>query len=254
MSRNAVDAIERITRECYRSFSRFPNARLIDDGRVYGVRTDVPINFFSGIATTNGSADDVPRLVEEMRPAPFRWWVSPSTRPANLAAVLEHHGFRHTYDAPGMMADLATVDFHAPMPAGLTVERVRALDDWDAVFMEGFERPEHERGVWKSAYSHCDDAWVHFVGYLEDVPVATTSVLLCGDLAGIYHVVTLRRARGRGIGKAMTTTALRHAKNTGATHAALQSSELGLSVYRAIGFVQYCDLTLYDWRSSSVTA
>jgi hypothetical protein len=29
----------------------------------------------------------------------------------------------------------------------------------------------------------------------------------------------------------------------GATHAALQSSEMGYGVYRAIGFVPYCDLT-----------
>ena len=251
---NGVEAIERITRECFRSFSRLPNARLIDDGRVFAVRTDVPINFFSGIAMSTLSEAEVVPVIETMRPGPFRWWISPSTRPENLASILVRLGFHHTYDAPGMMADLAAVDFDPPPPAGLAIARVHALDDWELVFMEGFERPERERGVWRAAYAHCDDSWVHFVGYLEGTPVATTSVLLCGDLAGIYHVVTLPQARGRGVGRAITLAALHHAKKMGATHAALQASEMGFGVYRAIGFVQYCDLTLYDWRSSSATA
>jgi ribosomal protein S18 acetylase RimI-like enzyme len=55
-------------------------------------------------------------------------------------------------------------------------------------------------------------------------------------------------ARGRGIGSAVTRAAMSFARDAGATHAALQSSESGLEVYRALGFVHYCDLSLYDWR------
>lgn len=244
---NGVAAIERIARECFRSFSRFPGARLIDDGRVFGVLTDVPIHFFSGIATTDLSEDDVVPLVDTMRSRPFRWWISPSTRPANLAAILTRQGLRHTYDAPGMAIDLRSVALQAPPPAGLTIRRVTDLEDWERVFMEGFQRPEDERGVWSSAYARCHDTWTHFVGYLDGAPVATTSLLHCGDLAGVYHVVTLPPARGRGAGTSMTVAALQYAKETGATHAALQASEMGFSVYRAIGFVPYCDLSLYHW-------
>jgi GNAT superfamily N-acetyltransferase len=244
----SVEAIERISRECFRSFRFLPEARLLDDGRVFGVQTAVPINFFSGIAMSDLSEDEVPQVLDAMGARRFRWWISPSTRPANLAAILAGQGLQHTYDAPGMAIDLTAVDVDAPLPAGFTVERVQALDDWELVFMEGFQRPEHERGLWSGAYAHCDDTWVHFVGYLDGKPVATTSLLLCGELVGVYHVVTLPPARGRGIGSAITRAALRYAKRTGATQGALQASEMGLSVYRAIGFVQYCDLTLYDRR------
>ena len=250
---NGVEAVERIARECFRSFGVLPDARVIDDGRVAGVQTDVPINFFNGIAMSYLSEEDVPRVLDEFRPRPFRWWISPSTRPSNLGSVLAEHGLHHTYDAAGMMIELHGA-LDAPAIDGFTIRRVTDLDDWEMVFMEGFRRPESDRGLWKSAYAHLHDRWVHFVGYLDGAPVATTSVLDCGDLAGIYHVVTLPQARGRGIGRAITVAALEHAQVTGATHAALQSSEMGFSVYRAIGFKAYCDLRLYDWRSSSVTA
>ncbi len=244
---NGVEAIEKIARECFRSFRHLPNARLLEDGRISGILTEIPINFFSGIAMSDLSEEDVASVLDTLRGHSFRWWISPSTRPANLAEILASHGLRHTYDAPGMVVELNAVDYALPLPAGLRMERVTDLGDWERVFMEGFHRHERERGVWSAAYAHCEEAWVHFVGYLDGEPVATTSLLLCGDLAGVYHVVTLPPARGRGIGRAITVAALQYARDTGATHAALQASEMGFSVYRAIGFVPYCDLTLYDW-------
>jgi GNAT superfamily N-acetyltransferase len=247
---NGIEAIERIARECFRSLAALPNARLIDDGRVFGVQTDVPVNFFSGIAMSKLSEDEVPRVLDAFRPRAFRWWISPSTRPANLVSVLVEHGLHHTYDATGMVMDLQGLPDVLEID-GFAIRRVTELDDWDRVFMEGFQRPESDRGLWKSAYDYLHDRWTHFVGYLDGTPIATTSVLDCGALAGIYHVVTLPPARGRGIGRAITVAALQHAKARGATHAALQASKMGFSVYRGIGFVPYCDLTLYDWRPSS---
>lgn len=250
---DGVEAIERISRECFRSFRTLPNARLIDDGRVFGVVTEVPINFFSGIPMSVIAEEDVPDVIASMGPGLFRWWLSPSTRPVNLAEILASRGLQHTYDSAGM-----AIDLHAPleltMPEGFTVRRVTDLTDWERVFVEGFRRSEHERGVWQSTYAQCDDVWVHFVGDLDGVPVATTSLLLCGELVGVYHVVTLPQARGRGIGRAITTVALQYAQEHGATQGALQASEMGHSVYRAIGFVDCCPLTLYSRASSSATA
>jgi ribosomal protein S18 acetylase RimI-like enzyme len=91
--------------------------------------------------------------------------------------------------------------------------------------------------------------WQHFVAFEGDRPMATTSVLVEGDLAGIYFVATMPEARGRGIGSAATRAAMRYAREAGATRAALQSSDSGFGVYRGLGFEQRCVVSAYEWRS-----
>lgn len=238
-----IEAVERIARECFRSFGSLPGARLLDDGRLFGVLTDVPIHFFSGIAATRLSEEEVSGVVEQLSAWPYRWWISPSTRPANLASLLKGLGLQHTYDSTGMAIGLDDVS-GSPAAEGLTIRRVTELEDWERVMIPGFGRPESDRGVWQSSFAQCA-GWTHFVGYVGGEPVATTSLLDCGDLAGVYHVVTVPSARGRGIGQAMTVAALEHARERGATHAALQSSKMGFGVYRSIGFIPVCELTLY---------
>ncbi len=253
-----VHDAERILRDCFASFASYPNASLIDDDAAFGVLSTVPITFFSGIAATRLTADsDVDRIARPFyaRSVPFRWWLTPSTEPANLEALLLERGFRHAYDANGMVADLATVDFDAALPRDLTIRRLTSVDEfasWLDVFMPGFSRPPEERAVWRDAYAFFgfeqSSTWAHFVGFVDETPVSTTSVLLAGDLGGIYHVVTLPQARGRGIGRSVTLAAMRHARDRGARRAVLQSSEMGYRVYRAIGFEDVCSLRLYDWK------
>jgi GNAT superfamily N-acetyltransferase len=257
---DGIAAIETISRNCFRSFAGFPDARLLDDGVVYGVVSHVPITFFSGIASSRlvGNVDEqVERVLDLFRAerCAFRWWLTPSTRPQGLAPVLQAHGMRHAYDAPGMAADLTAVPLDVPLPADVTVRRARhasELAPWLDVFMPVFSRPQAEHVIWREAYERFgfagDAAWTHFVAFLGDEPVATTTLLLDGALAGLYHVATLPAARGRGIGSAVTRAAMRYARDRGATQAALQSSASGFGVYRSLGFVQYCDLSLYDWR------
>jgi GNAT superfamily N-acetyltransferase len=257
MSAEDVTAIETITRNCFRSFANFPNAELIDDGKIFGVMSHLAIPFFSGIATTQLEVDEVEPVIDRFREknCPFRWWLTPSTRPRELESTLEANGMRHAYDAPGMLADLTTVPLDTPVPHGITIRRLKHVDeltDWLDVFTVVFSSPEHEQHVWRDAYVRCGVAehapWQHFVAFDGDVPVATTSVLIEGDLAGVYFVATLEQARGRGIGAAVTRAGMRYARNIGATRAALQSSELGFGVYRSLGFVKHCDLRLYQWR------
>ena len=246
--------IEIISRECFRSFTELPNATLLDGDGVFGVITDAPITFFSGIASTD--APDAGAIIERFRArqSPFRWWITPETNPPDLPSVLPEHGMRFAWDAQAMVADLATVNFDVPLPEGVAIERVsdrRGMEEWAAIMPAGFSRPPEEAAIWLDAYNVLgfDRSWAHFVAYLDGTPAATTSLLLCdGGVAGVYHVVTLKEARGRGIGSAVTLAAMRHARDRGATVAALQASEMGYSVYRSIGFVDVATVTIYDWR------
>jgi ribosomal protein S18 acetylase RimI-like enzyme len=259
VSLDDITAIETITTNCFRSFAGFPNAETIDSDGIFAVLSHMPIPFFSGVARTNLAAGDVDATLDLLRSknCPFRWWVTPSTRPEGLGAMLRARGLRHAYDAPGMIADLMAVPLDVPLPAGITMRQLAHVDelaDWLSVFTVVFSSPEHERGIWRDAYARCgvgeNQPWQHFVAFDGDTPLATTSVLVDGDLAGIYFVATMPEARGRGIGAAVTRAAMRYAREAGATRAALQSSDSGFGVYRALGFEQRCLVSAYEWRSA----
>jgi ribosomal protein S18 acetylase RimI-like enzyme len=252
---NAISPLEEITRNCYRSFSAIRGAELIDEPGLYGVLSRVPVAFFSGIASTDLDAAQVPAVIDRFRAArcPFRWWISPWTRPSNLEEILIANGMRHAYDSPGMVAELGALDLENH--AGVDIRRLEhasELSPYLDVIGRVFSKSTEEMQVWGDAYEQCgfgDEApWQHFVAFVDDGPVATTSVLMGGDVAGIYMVGTLTEARGRGIGAAVTREAMRFARVRGATQAALQSSELGYGVYRNLGFADQCLLRLYEWR------
>jgi ribosomal protein S18 acetylase RimI-like enzyme len=252
-----IQAIETIATNCYRSFAGFPNAETIDNDEIFAVLSYMPIPFFSGVARTNLDANVVGATLDLLRSknCPLRWWVTPSTRPDGLAETLRARGLRHAYDAPGMIADLTALPLDAPLPQGIKMRQLTRADelvDWLAVFTVVFSSPEHERGVWRDAYARLgvgvNKPWQHFVAFEGDRPLATTSVHVVGDLAGIYFVATMPEARGRGIGSAATRAAMRYARDAGARRAALQSSDSGFGVYRALGFEQRCVVSAYEWR------
>ncbi len=198
--------IETIFRECFRSFASLPGAMLIDDGEVLGTRTDVPVLFFNGIAITRLGADPdaaIRRTIARFDGHPFRWWLLPSNEPADLETRLQTHGFKHVYDAGEMWLGIDTF-VEAPIPSGLRIEpatNAAQLQPWAAIMMSAFERPAGEAAIWAGTYDLMgfDGPWFHFVAYENRVPVATTSVLLAGELAGIYHVATMTSARGTSV-------------------------------------------------------
>ena len=64
-----------------------------------------------------------------------------------------------------------------------------------------------------------------------------TSVAIRSDSAsGVYNVLTLERARRRGVGTALTWAAVAAGKAWGLDTIVLQSSPMAESMYRAMGF------------------
>ena len=85
-----------------------------------------------------------------------------------------------------------------------------------------------------------------FVGVSVDgdgAPRATSGVGVFGSRAAVIFVNTDPGWRLRGIGRAMTATALHAARAAGAQTACLDASETGLSIYRQLGFETVARMT-----------
>ena len=255
---NGLGALETISRECFRSFAVLPDAAVIADDDATGVVTDIPLTFFNGIGVSRLDPARADRRIEELiepfraRDRAFRWWVLPTSVPPDLARLLAAHGFRKAYDSAGMAADLDDLPREGPEASIARVTNDGEMEVFAEVLTTVFERPQSDTAYWRGAYGAFgydqDAPWAHFVAFVGDTPAATASVLLCGEVTGVYLVGTLPIARGRGLGSAVTLAALQHARERGARYAALQSSEMAESVYRSLGFVSHCTLPLYEWR------
>jgi GNAT superfamily N-acetyltransferase len=80
---------------------------------------------------------------------------------------------------------------------------------------------------------------------LNGVPVASALTTTIGDVAGIYSVVTLPEARGKGIGTAVTLAVLHDARSRGARMGVLESADMGFPVYTRLGFRNVGDFQLF---------
>jgi hypothetical protein len=77
------------------------------------------------------------------------------------------------------------------------------------------------------------DGWAHFVGYVDDRPVAAGSSYTGDRLVRVENIATLEAVRGRGFGLAITAATI---AVTPDKPAVLVASDLGRPIYERLGF------------------
>ncbi|MHA1190928.1 MAG: GNAT family N-acetyltransferase [Promethearchaeota archaeon] len=87
-----------------------------------------------------------------------------------------------------------------------------------------------------------------FLAYYNENPVATSIGIYGSGVIGLYGVTTLKEARGNRIGTAITLAPLYEAKNAGYEIGVLHSSEMGLNLYKRIGFKEYIQIERFVWN------
>ena len=128
------------------------------------------------------------------------------------------------------------------------------MADWQAAFATGFgnarnARRYHDAYVTESRRGPSGHDRLHHVGYLNNTPVACSMLLIDGPLATVWDLATAPEHRRRGCGAALVRTLLDEAISAGCRHASLNSSPLGASLYRALGFDLEVAIPQYDWTS-----
>jgi GNAT superfamily N-acetyltransferase len=243
-------------------FSRLEGAQLNDIPGVSRAITNIPMSLFNSIMDARLASEDVEATVQYIkadatrRQVPVLWWVGPSSLPSDLATQLVKQGFQVDEDGPGMAVELEKLNESLPKPGGLSIEHAQddeAWQTWSQTLMAGFEAPAEriEFGIktWQNLLSIADpDMTQAYTAWLDGEPVAISLLQLGGGVAGIYAVATLPKARRQGVGAQVTLFPLLQARLRGYKIGILQASEMGLPVYRSLGFRECCRITSYCWR------
>lgn len=165
------------------------------------------------------------------------WSLDPS-QPADLGVRLLARGFQPGWKPCWMALDLFRMSTDYPMPKGLTItlDNRSSLNDVSNLPYAGVIIPSLPPGQ-----AGC---WARFVARLRGKVLAHSVVFLTtGEqgAAGIYHVGVVPRARGKGIGKAVTAAACRYAREQGYRYAVLNATGEGRRIYEQMGFTHLGD-------------
>ncbi|MEN9939032.1 MAG: hypothetical protein RLZZ387_5611 [Chloroflexota bacterium] len=150
-----------------------------------------------------------------------------------------------------MLADLRTLPATPSQPAGFRIEQIRGAEElrvWSRLSAAGFGQ---DTQIYEDAYARHGfgpaASSLHYIGYLDDEPATSSTLLLAGGIAGIFDVSTPPRFRGRGLGGAITRAMMREARTRGYHDAWIWSSEMGKRVYECAGFTAV-DLGVREYR------
>jgi hypothetical protein len=224
------------------SYAAFGAARGDRLGRVEGVVTLIdagsPLPFINR-AVLERPIDDLAPVLDHVRPfydagpaTPFLLdsaWPTPDLRPIGFA-LMGH---------PPLMVRPAREPFPQPPPELriVSVDDERTAFDYERALISGYPAPQLQPMTEVTLITpRALDApgWHHFVGYVDDEPVASGSAYVGDRLVRVDNIATLESARGHGYGLALTAAAAAVDPSKPAT---LVASDLGRGVYERLGFV-----------------
>lgn len=256
-----VEAIEINTHEAWICLAYGLGAMVYEEPHMLWFFSGLPFHLANGIVNARFPEDHLEEILDERlqhlaaKQVPMAWLIGPSTRPVDLGSRLLAHGWMLGDEAPGFAIELQTLNESFFSPPSLTIEQIHdaeTLRTWLHVMAVSSEIPEEGLALLLelvSKHTFTGDPSVQFyIGLFEDKPVATSLLYLGGGVAGIYNVATLPEFRHQGIGSALTVAPLLQARTWGYRIGTLQSTPMGLHLYRQLGFREYCTFQAYFWQ------
>jgi GNAT superfamily N-acetyltransferase len=249
--------------DSYTYFGRSSCAELSVSSHLTWLLTGIPDAFLNVVIRTHLPSRGMDELIAEAL-AHFRlqnvrklsWWAECRTPRTELEMCLLRIGLIFKEAGTGMAVDLLALPEDLPPVAGLTirpVEDLPALRQWVHVNRISFGLPAYAEGRLFDLFADVafEPPMQCYLAVLDGQTVGTSQFFLSAGVAGIYNVTVLPRARGRGVGAAVTLAALREARQRGYRISVLQASRLGYPVYRRLGFQDYGKLNTYEWDNET---
>ena len=261
---------------------QLPDGQLVEEETLARHLTFPTNPMFKGVWNTRlsdeeaeAAIDDTIRWFREQGAPFFFWWTGGDTTPNNLEQRLAQRGLismeEQTQElakgilateqgAPCMIAELNQMNESVleQTPEGFVIREAAneaEINNFKKVFVETYEIPEWAGQAWVDATLRIGigrTPWRVFVGYLNNEPVATNLLFNGGGVASVYGIATVPSARGKGIGAAITLKPLLESRDQeGYKYAVLFSTEMGIPVYKRIGF-RLTDVRInrFLWRNT----
>lgn len=243
----AVAASDHSLFEAWRTLARSAEAgEVVEEDGLLFVSFGIPVVLLNAVFVTAAPAavTDAEALVKRartffgLRGLPFLLRLPDAVAP-EVQRAARRAGMAELDPLPGMA--LYPLPPAVPArPAGLELRPARAGDgsmgNYRRVLSEAFDVPPGLAEIFAAGPAVAAGRVRPLVGYLDGAPVACSAMLLTGTVAGIYNVAVTAACRRRGFGTALTWAAVAAGREAGAGVAVLQSTPLGETVYRRMGF------------------
>lgn len=185
---------------------------------------------------------------------PFLWWLTPSTRSAELEQVLVERGLATDHANNAMSIDLlSTPVLDEQPPPGVTIEPMSEanIDELVLAMLDAFGEPSHLLDPFRRLLSAPSTDRVtlrNVLARLDGAPVGAGSVVTSDrTVAGLYNIAVRDEARGRGVGRAITTELMRIGATQGCSESILHASAMGEPVYARLGYRTVGQVVQYLW-------
>lgn len=258
-----IAAIEEAVVAQWSIFGHAPGGTWYDEGGLAWSEAPVPTLPYNAVLRTQLGSDADERIDYlfrhfQQRPVQFLWLVNPTSEPANLAEKLAARGLSLAEDVTGMSLDLTSWQTDPPLAQG-PVEYMEVTDERGLCAFEDLMTAYWELPEQCLPYVHGISRWAHqegipgarWVAFLNNQPVGKVYLSLTGstDTASIFGVYVRPQARGRGVAEALSRLAIDRAAELGRKRVVLHSSKMAVSVYRRLGFLDRCQLSVYATTS-----
>lgn len=253
-----IQAIEDNFIEFILTYVRVAGGEFIEESGLTKVYSGMLMSYFNGVIRTKLINVDIHAAIENtlayfsILPHPMIWWITSSALPYDLDIHLKAHGLNFIGQDVGMAIDLLNIQEIPTASVDLAIEVVHEeqdLKDWLYVYRKGFELSREVTDDYGRhlalILSSQHPIGPYYLARFNGRAVGTASLCITEDVAGIYEVATLPSMCRQGIGTATVLAALREARSQGYKIGVLQAAKMGVSLYRRLGFRDYCFFDAY---------
>jgi ribosomal protein S18 acetylase RimI-like enzyme len=172
-------------------------------------------------------------------------------------AVFIQHGLKHAETSTAMQANLSGLQIASLHVEGLEIKQVMTKDEllqFGITLAAGFGASDEGKQVLAYFQRLCQyplntfPAMRYYLGMLHGTMVATGTLFVGSETAGIYDITTSAAYRRRGIGSAMFHHILADVTSCNRPSCILQASPDGLGIYLRAGFRPVGDVHVFENR------